>query len=302
MCAATGSRPSPAVPPGLAGYSATKMGTAGADLWIWNASDRSVTLIAPSGAATKAVRLPKDPQHVDVDAERGIAALTPSGTAVEIYDWDGSLTQTLPLPVKAGDIAWASARQIVVTPVFGGYRAELWDLDSSKLVRPLASAEPIAAPARAGAVRARTTHVRYSAARGELTLVDAFDATVVAVRPDGRIVRTVKAPEPVTPELRQWLEETDANARRSGETFTPSIWQYPAAALGADGSIWLVASKASGTADLVHILTNGKIERKSVRKLQCANLRVAVWDPFLIFFNDPRAPQAGCPEIRRIDG
>lgn len=280
---------------------ATKMGTYGDDLWIWNAENRVVTLIGRAGQM-RIARLPKASMQVDVDGDRGIALVSQSGAAVEIYDWNGALEETLPLPSKASDVAWLAGRQLVVTPSFGAHRAEIWDLDSGKRVRQLAPTADVQPPTRPGAVRARTTHVRYSPKRKEIALVDAVDGTIVIAAADGRTIRTAQAPSLATPELRAWLVDTDSDARRKGEVFTPELWSYPTAALAGDGSIWLAEAKGESGVKVVRVRPNGKVERKTIDKLSCVNRRVATWDQYLIFFSDPRAAQATCPEVRRIDG
>jgi hypothetical protein len=102
--------------------------------------------------------------------------------------------------------------------------------------------------------------------------------------------------------MRAWLAATDAEARQTGQSSAPAVWQYPTAAFGADGSIWLAEGKTSTSVNVIRVRANGKVERKKTQKLRCANLRVATWDQYLIFFSDPRVAQAQCPEVRKING
>lgn len=279
------------------GMAASKMGVSEDNLlWYWNPVERTVVLMLADGAP-QSVELPIQAASVDVDRVRGIVALAPTGTDLQIYDWAGKLMESVALTEQAGDVAWLDDRAVVVTPKFGTYRAEIWNLDSGSRTRSLVSAPAVERP-NIGVHLARVTLVRYSSRRKEISLIDALEGAILVVGLDGQAIRTTHAATGLTPELQRWLKDMDTNARAEGSSQAPAMWHYPTASLDRDGSIWLGESKDEKTVTLFHALVSGKVERTTMR-VGCPSVRVTAWDNYLIFFADPRVPQEGCPTVQK---
>jgi hypothetical protein len=236
-----------------------------------------------------------DALTVDADPKRGILALTDGGTSVAVLSWTGKVLAHVPLPDQVSNLCWLDGQEFAVTPRFAAHAVEVWNTQTRTLVRRMAPVPAIVRPAR-GAALARTTLLRYDSKRSELVAIDAVKGTVRVLARDGSMVRSATLPE--APGLGPWLQQIDAEARKSGQSNTPSIWHYAAMTISDDGTVWIGEEYDDKVVRAAKVTRAGKVEHLTMQE-PCPSLRFEAWQGHFIFYHDPRSPRPPCVGVRR---
>lgn len=265
------------------------------NFWAWNAEERHVTSIAPSGARRTVQQLP-EASAVDADASRGILALTDSGGVVTVFDWTGQAGLRVSLTNPASNVCWLSGDEFAVAPLFATHLVEVWNLRTGKLARTMVAVPAVLRPAR-GAVLARTTLLRYDWRRGELITVDAVTGAIRVLRSDGQVLRTAQLPGGAAA-LRPWLDQVNADAQSRGESNVPSIWHYSAVTVADDGAIWVGEEYDETSIRAARVTRAGKVEHRTLAE-PCPSLRFEAWQKHFILYQHPRSPRPPCVGVRR---
>jgi len=264
-----------------------------ANLWSW---DGAKVMRLNTAGELVTVPLAAAPIALDADETLGILALTDGGHRVQVFNWDGKFQDAIDLPAESASVCWRDRNQIVVAPIVGTSRAEVWDLRTHAVVQRLG--HTTAEPATPGARPAHATLLRYAPGRGELFVLDSFLGQLSVFDAKGKMLREARVANPDEPQLRSWLAEQDRTARAEGKLFTPMLWSFPSMSVSEDGSAWLVEHVEDSVATVARVTPAGSVQHVKVAA-PCAGRRLAVWNGQFVFHGSQRSPQPACVGVRR---
>jgi hypothetical protein len=278
----------------FSGITAARVGVdRGGTFWTWEPAAGRIILIAADGSRREGAG-PGAADALDVDAAWGVASLEHSGDRLVVAPLSSGNSRTISLPNAASSVHWIDADHVVVATRFAAQMLEVWRISSASREKAFGASSAIDTHAP-GARPARTMHLSYDEQHDSILAVDAFTGVVTAhARTTGALQRTVDVGSSRLAAALASIQGLDADYKRQGKPFLPSLWSYPTMAVASDGTVWLGESSTEHSAVLIAVRPNGAIARRTIEVPSCASIRVQVWREQFVFFRDVHAPLGPC--------